>query len=166
MREINEAWNVLREPVSRRRYDEARGVAGRRQATRGTSPARAAAPPPAVPDDDDLVDVAPDLGPLASLLMRHLPWVVLVAAFLLILVVTAYAGPGSHAGSPAVTRPVAAPPGTCLDVRSGPTTTVVPCTGRHDVLVVARVDEATRCPAGTERRRLSTDGRLDCVQNG
>ncbi|MCU1354534.1 MAG: hypothetical protein JWM05_3743 [Acidimicrobiales bacterium] len=171
MREINEAWNVLREPVSRRRYDQARGV-GRAAGPSGPSAAArstpARTPMAATPtDDDDLVDVAPDLGPLASALMRHLPWVVLVAVFVLILVVTAYAGPGRGGGTaPAVTRPPVAGPGTCLNVTPGPHTTVVSCRGPHDVQVVARVDEATRCPAGTERRRLAADGLLDCVHNG
>ncbi|MCU1352988.1 MAG: hypothetical protein JWM05_2197, partial [Acidimicrobiales bacterium] len=68
------------------------------------------------------------------------------------------------AGSP-VSRPPVAGQGTCLTVRPGPTTSIVSCCRPHDVRVVTRVDEATPCPAGTERRRLATDGRLDCVRN-
>jgi hypothetical protein len=165
MREINEAWNVLREPVSRRRYDDARGLA---RGSRPASPRPAAVRPVPAPaaDDDDLIDVMPDLGPMAGALMRHLPWVLLVAVFGLILLVTAYAGPGHRGGtSPVRTRPPAAAPGSCLTVQPGPTTSVVPCAGPHDVQVVVRVDEATRCPAGTERRRLAPDGLLDCVRN-
>jgi hypothetical protein len=41
---------------------------------------------------------------------------------------------------------------------------VVSCSGPHDVKLITRVDEQTGCPSGTERRRLSTDGLLDCVQ--
>lgn len=126
-------------------------------------------PVPAIAeDDDDLIDVMGDLGPIQAQVVRGLPWVVLLVVFGAIFVFTAYATGGKSSRSPATSRP---PPtvadGACLRIRSGPTppaTQVVPCTGAHDVKLVARVDERTTCPPGTERRRLSGDGLLDCVQ--
>ncbi|HEY4377597.1 MAG TPA: DnaJ domain-containing protein [Acidimicrobiales bacterium] len=179
MREINEAWRVLQVRESRDRYDEslrparARSAAPRQPATSAsgspsTSPSAAAGVGSPERYDDweherwvDATDDEP-IG-LVGELLRHLPWVVLVGALLLIFVVTAYASAG-HSSSPTPTTvPGPASPGTCLDVSPGPATTIVPCAGHHDVTVVARVDEQHACPSGTERRRLAHDGLLDCV---
>ena len=161
MREVNESWSVLRDPASRRRYDDE--LVGAGAARRGRPPAPATATPAvreAAATDDDLVDVMPPMGAVAAGLFRHGPWLVLVVVLGLIVVVTAYAGSDGDDDGPA--RP-AVEAGSCLDILSGPTTTVVPCDGPHDVRVVRRVGEATPCPADTERRRLGTDGLLDCV---
>ena len=159
MREVNESWHVLRDPSRRRRYDDSR-VIGRPRTT-GASPQRSTPrdlhPMPA--EDDDLVDVMPEMGPVAAGLFRHLPWVVLVVVLGLIFVVTAYAG--KH--DPATTVPQAKV-GSCIDVSPGPSTTIVPCTGRHELVVAARVSDPGQCPAGTEARRLANDGLVDCVR--
>ncbi len=163
MREVNEAWQVLQDPARRRAYDDSRrtrrpGAAGSGLGPTDRRPARIDDE-----DDDDLVDVLPPMGGVQALLFQHLPWVVITVVFVLILVVTAYAGgPGDEpSGDPPV-----ATSGTCIDQSPGPTTTIVPCSGPHELEVVARVDEATACPAGTRRLRLGTDGRLDCVISG
>lgn len=156
MREVNESWRVLQDPVSRRRYDDEQRVAARHRGVAAPrSSATVAVPTPA---DDDLVDVAPPMGAFQAGLYRHLPWVLLVVVFGLIFVVTAYAT-SDRSEDPA--PPVGA--GTCVDVAPGPSTTVVPCSGPHELRIVVRVDEATACPPGTERRRLGVDGLLDCV---
>ncbi|WP_254127156.1 DnaJ domain-containing protein [Aquihabitans sp. G128] len=163
MREVNEAWHVLQDPVRRRAYDDSR-IQGRRASTAaGPSSTAGKRPTTVVPvDDDDLVDVLPEMTGVQAGLFRHLPWVVLVVLFGLIFVGTAYA---THGGDDAPQRrPVEA--GTCIDVATGPTTTIVPCTGPHELQIVARVDSATACPADTERRRLGTDGLFDCVTAG
>jgi hypothetical protein len=160
MREINESWSVLRDAASRRRYDESRLVGSR---TRAPASPRTTVQPRPDPDDDDLVDVAPPVEGLVGALFHHLPWIVLVVVLVGIFVVTAYATGGDRSSDhPATTTTVAAA-GTCLQVAAGPVATPVPCSGPYDVRVVARVDEMTACPRGTERRRLFHDSLLDCV---
>ena len=161
MREINESWSVLREPVSRRRYDESRLASARTGSGRSSG---ISVEPRDQPDDDDLVDVAPSIGGVTGLLVRHLPWIVIVAVLVGIFVVTAYAG-SSDDPSPGRTTATTVPAvGTCLSVASGPVATPVSCSGPYDVRVVARVDELHECPRGSERRRLFHDGKLDCVR--
>ncbi|MEJ7585847.1 MAG: J domain-containing protein [Acidimicrobiales bacterium] len=167
MREINEAWRALGDPVRRRSYDESlrgpRGPAG----SMATAAAHRSGPMPAADDDEDMVDVMGDIGPLQAHVIRGLPWIVLIVVFGAIFVFTAYATAGRSSHAPATPTPAIRPAaGTCLRIRTGPTppaTQVVACDGPHDVKLVTRVDERARCPAGTERRRLSTDGLLDCV---
>jgi hypothetical protein len=164
MREINEAWEVLRDPGRRQAYDRDR-LAGRR-AHRPTTPSGSSAPMRpdlAGADDDDLVDVAPELTGFTGGVVRHLPWVVALVVLGAIFVFSAYAG--SRDSAPAPTS-VPATSGNCVDVASGPVTTVVSCDGPHDLRIVTRVGETQACPEGTERRRLGTDGLLDCVVPG
>jgi len=158
MREVNESWHVLQDPARRREYDDRR-VTRRPPSSGATGRATAGDLHPLPTDDDDLVDVMPDMGPVAAGLFRHLPWVVLVLVFGLIFVVTAYAG--KH--DPATTVPQAKV-GSCINVSPGPSTTIVPCSGRHELVVAARVSDPGQCPAGTEARRLANDGLVDCVR--
>lgn len=174
MREINEAWDVLRDPGRRRAYDDSRrrpstattsGAGGAARTGRGRAASGEVAPVPA--DDDELVDVLAPMSGLAAGVIRHLPWVVLLVVFGVIFVMTAYAGgPASRSGSTTVPARVVAEPGACVDVDPGPVTTIVACSGPHDLQVVTRVDETAACPSGTERRRLAPDGLLDCVVPG
>lgn len=160
MREVNEAWRVLQDPVRRRGYDDSR-PAGRRPS--GGGPARAAGSAMPVPiqvqDDDDLVDVLPPMGAVTAGLFRHGPWIVLVVVLGLIFVATAYTS--DEVGPVKGPAPVRA--GACVDVSSGPTTTVVPCNGPHELKILRRIQDGEACPVGTEKRRLGTDGFLDCV---
>ena len=89
------------------------------------------------------------------------PWWTFVSAIVLAIlggiVATAYAGGGDDPATTGTDEP------RCVDVAPGPTTTVVECDGPHELEIVVRVDELTQCPEGTQRRRLATDGLLDCV---
>ena len=154
MREINEAWRVLQDPARRRRYDDSR-----LQGRKGPAAERSETLVARDDDDEDLVDVLPEMGPVAAALFRHLPWVALLGVLVLIFVVTAYASKDD----PVVVSKTAKP-GACLDVSSGPTTTLVACSGPHELRIIRRVDAATDCPDRTERRRLGTDGLFDCVR--
>ncbi len=156
MREINEAWRVLQDPERRRRYDDSR------RQERPTAPGAERSEtlwPPDGDDDDDLVDVLPEMGPVGTALFRHLPWVALLGVLVLIFVATAYASKDAP-----VVVSKKAEPGACLDVSSGPTTTIVACSGPHELRIIRRVEPATDCPERTERRRLGTDGLFDCVR--
>lgn len=170
MREINESWEVLRDPARRRAYDEERLGAARRgpSSSRGSArtSSRGASGPPATPGDDedeDLVDVSPEVHGLVGAAVRHLPWVVMLVVLAVIFVLSAYAGSGGSGEAPAST-PAQAQPGDCLDLEPGPSTTIVPCDGPHELEVVTRVVDPLDCPVGTEGRRLGTDGRFECVR--
>lgn len=164
MREVNEAWQVLQDPGRRRRYDDGR-VAGRRPPGAGRASERTGSPVPAMADDDDdddLVEVGPPMGSVTAGLFRHGPWIALVVVLGLIFVVTAYASSDDDPAEP----PSQVRAGACVDVSSGPTTTVVSCDGPHELRIVRRVQDGEPCPAGTEKRRLGSDGFLDCVDSG
>jgi hypothetical protein len=150
MREINEAWRVLQDPVRRRRYD-----LGREHRSVGTG--RPTAPVDRF-DDDDLVDLGP--SDLTARAVHGLPWILLILVLGFIFVMTAYAGK-HDAAPPAVDR--AAPVGSCLVVTAGPSTSVVPCDQPNTGRVVQRVDDMAGCPDGTDPRRLAPDGRTDCL---
>jgi hypothetical protein len=167
MREINEAWDTLRDPARRKAYDDERLARARRPAASASSgrtgarrPAPGNRPVPVVGDDDDLVDVLPPMTGLQAGLFRHLPWVVLVVVFGAIFVLSAYAGSDDPV-EPGPADPLVA--GACVDVAPGPTATIVGCDGPHELQIVERVVLASDCPEGTEVRRLSDDGRYDCV---
>lgn len=168
MREINEAWRTLGDPARRRQYDASLGSVRRPAGSTARQNVQAPVPVPAGEDDDDLIDVMGDMGPVQAQVVRGLPWVLLLGVFAAIFVFTAYATAGRSDRGPATSHPVVpVADGACLRIRSGPTppaTEVVSCSRPHDVKLVARVDERTACPVGTERRRLSTDGLLDCVR--
>jgi curved DNA-binding protein CbpA len=165
MREINESWQVLQDPARRRAYDDDRIGAARRRPTSTARPrgAPSSAPVP-VDDDADLVDVMPPMTAVQAGLFRHLPWVVLVLVFGTIFVLSAYAGGGDDPAPDASTSSATA--GDCVDVAAGPSTTIVPCDGPHELEIVQRVVLASDCPEGTEVRRLGRDGRYDCVVAG
>lgn len=159
MREVNEAWQVLQDPGRRRRYDDGRTTTHRSTGTGRTGGRTRSSVPVVADDDDDLVDVGPPMGSVTAGLFRHGPWIVLVVVLGLIFVVTAYAtnDPGPGEVPPRVQA------GACVNVSSGPTTTVVPCSGPHELRIVRRVRDGEACPTGTQKRRFGTDGFLDCV---
>jgi hypothetical protein len=153
MREINESWRVLQDSGARRRYDDSR-MERRRHVT---------APPPqpgwgGEDDDDDLVDVMPPMTALKAGLMRHLPWVVLLVVLGGIFVFSAYAT-ADRSSPPKSTS-------TCLDVSAGTSTTMVPCSGRHDLQIIGQAANPADCPTGSEGRRLQGAGLFDCVVAG
>lgn len=175
MREVNESWHVLSDPTRRRAYDaQRRGDAARRSTSSTASwdtgarrtGERGESEGAVVREggDDDLVDVLPPMRAFTAGVFGFLPWAVLLVVLGLIFVITAYAG-GSD-DPPAPQRPPDAAVGECLDVASGPSTTVVSCAGAHEFRVVERVVSVSECPAGSEGRRFASDGMFDCVVPG
>ena len=84
---------------------------------------------------------------------------ILFVVFLVIFVATAYASSSSPKE-----EPVGPQVGTCVNVAAGPTTTVVPCDGPHEMRIMKRIPDGGDCPEGTEKRRLAVDGYLECVR--
>lgn len=166
MREINEAWSVLGDPVRRFDYDRQRRSRGRRHG----DPARpdGVVGPRSEAEDGPLEHPEREFDDAAARrlgLIRALPWIAIVGILGFIAIVTAYA---DHAPSPD-DRPARAPEvgvGSCIDIEIGPSTTVVPCDGPHEHRIVERVPRATDCPRGSEARRLGSDGRFDCLVAG
>lgn len=157
MREINEAWHVLRDPQRRRDYDRSRTTAA---TARSTATVRTA-PRPA--DPDLRIERASATRHSTQLgVIRGLPWIALVVLLLGIVVATAYADRESD-------EPVTAPRpdvGDCIDLRAGLTVTIVDCDGPHQYRIEARVPGPDGCPPGTEARRLGNDSRFDCLSPG
>ena len=165
MREVNEAWHVLRDPVRRREYDtERRALASRPRTTTDQSVLRGARnrpAPPSRPAHDVELDDSPPVSRTQARLLRHLPWVVVALLLGGIFVISAYA---DRDRDRAPTGPRAATVGDCLDIPSGTATTIVPCAGEHDYVVVAQVPTVESCPAGSEARRLGNDSHFDCLR--
>lgn len=166
IREINQAWKVLGDRAARARYDEALARASRVGSGEGPGrpapPASRAVRPSVDQDDDDLIDVGPDLGPLGSVVMRSLPWVAVLGALILIFVVTAYATGGR--GQPSPTTIQTARVGSCVRVvEPGPVAVGVDCGATGALRVVKRVDPLQGCPPGSELRRFQPDPVADCL---
>ena len=162
MREINESWEVLRDAGRRRRYDEGRLEGPRRAAASATAASARTGRSVTPADDDDLVDVLPEMGRFGAGAMRHGPWLVLVLVLGLIFVATAYAGGGDDPPAPrrAGSDLVA---GSCVDTGAGTEVEVVPCTGPHEYVVVGVAATADSCPTGSEARRFSNASLWDCL---
>ena len=162
MREINQAWMVLGDRSARTRYDEA--LARAQRVRPGAGPVRPMSTTPrrqgsggsgavAPTDDDDLVEVGPEVGPVGSVVMRGLPWVAVLGVLIVIFVVTAYAAGGKSDSAPTTTATVRA--GQCVRIdEPGPVAVSVPCStsGARHVITVAGPGE--ECPTRTELRRL------------
>jgi len=154
MREINAAWEVLRNPAARAAYDEQQ--AGAARPTPAPRPAAAAggARPPSFADH--LVDPRDDPGTAGRSGWRWAPVVVIVVVFVGVLVATAYAahhhdGNGSSGVQVQTDR---YPVGTCVAVTPGPVATSVSCDQPHTGTVAAVTDYPRPCPSGTSEVAL------------
>jgi hypothetical protein len=137
LHEVNEAWRVLRDPATRRAYDDSI----RQEAAR----VDAAPAPPDVPDLDEPYRGRPvEPGDIGISIVRGLPWVAVVVVLVVIFVFTAFAGGGGSGRSGA--RDLA---GRCVERTSGSGIRVVPCDGPSDGRVLLVVDRPTLCPDGT-----------------
>ena len=133
MREVNEAWRVLRDPDRRSGYDR-------------SLVAPAPAPTPAAPDPDDVVfrHAPADPDDLGVKVLRGLPWLVLAFVLGVIFVFTAFAGGSDSAPSGYDLA------GECVETQAG-RPRPVPCEPGVDqvVLVVTRASLCTNGSSAT-----------------
>jgi hypothetical protein len=158
MREINAAWEVLRNPAARAAYDEQLTAASRPPPRHPATPRRTVRPPSFA---DHLVDPRVESGPPRHRSgWRWAPVVVIVVVFVSVLVATAYAahhhdGSGGSGGSGGVqVQTDNYPVGSCVAVTPGPVATVVPCDQPHTGTVAATTDYPRPCPSGTSEVAL------------
>ena len=131
MRELNEAWRVLRDPGRRRAYD------------RSLWPGPDPEPVVDVEDDDEAGPTVHDGAPL----VRNLPWVVILAVLAAIFVFTALA----RSPQDPVEREVDITAGECVVVQPGVGASETSCTATGARQVVSTLRPGGQCPTGTER---------------
>lgn len=160
MRDVNEAWRVLREPTRRAAYDRSLAAVAGRAATGGPSgPAAggtAGHPNHAAADldfDFDLSTLAPRAQPgdLGLSVVRALPWLAVGIVLAAIFVFTAFAG--SHRTSDDPGDLV----GRCMSTGASSAVVPVPCDAPNDGEVVLVVDRASLCPDGSSGRPVAGD---------
>jgi hypothetical protein len=152
IREVNAAWEVLRSPSSRAKYDEQlRGVATSATAVRDrTGEYR----PPSFADR--LVDPRAESMDSAEVGSRPKGWrwapmVVIGVVFALILIGTAYAAHKHDSGStPVQVQTSHYEVGSCVAVLNGPAAVTVPCDSPHTGTIAATTDYPRPCPGGTD----------------
>ena len=157
IQDVNEAWRILRDPNRRRAYD---------RSLRPTEPPRPSfADDPGWDPDADL-DPTPyrhavaDPHDVGIRVVRHLPWLVLVAVLGLIFVFTAYAGSGDDDGLTEEGDLL----GRCVRIVSADDLEEVPCSGPNDGEVVLIDFEGSGCPSGTTPHTLRAGGRTLCLR--
>lgn len=146
MVQVNSAWNVLKDPASRRRYDQQRqgAVAPPRPTAARSAPPNAA--PPRVRRPVDGVPPAPvGTGSPSvgwALLGGAAPYVALLAIGVAIFVITAVAGGNSDVGTRIPEAPI------CVSIPPSGVPVSIPCSQPNDGRLVAEVVLARVCPAG------------------
>jgi len=155
LNDVNEAWRVLRDPVTRASYD--RSIEGQARRIRRPQPPRPphepkhAAPPGYDPDLDTPIRHEPaEPGDVGVSVVRGLPWVAVAIVLAVIFVFTAFAGSRDE---PGVRQLV----GKCVASTGGAGVEAVPCEGPNDGEVVLVVERATQCPDGTTPRSHGDD---------
>ncbi|MBM3684477.1 MAG: J domain-containing protein [Actinobacteria bacterium] len=163
---LNEAWRVLGDPASRADYDaRLRGDAPVRQAPRPT--ARPGAPPSA-PRGRGPGTAGPlersVVGTPGTVVLRGLPWIVVLVVLGAIFVVTAFAGGADDAPAAPTSTTIGARVGDCVRF-PGPTfVDLVDCAAAHDGTITAFVPIGRPCPAGQANVYLPDRGESACIR--
>lgn len=169
MHELNEAWEILRDPVRRRTYDAELAAA-----TSPPTPSGDLRPGAAM---EGLPEPTPSEGEESGP-TGHNPrfWApAVVVAVVLVLAVGAVAITFSPEDEPDVITTEVLPPGTCVRVEGGeivpgephqsPDFVPVDCEGGHDALIAAVRDVPQPCPVGTANVPLLDHGVSLCLES-
>lgn len=155
MRELNAAWEVIRDPEQRAAYDRRRPVGAGQRSDRVTPPTAVPAyrapvglPPDGVPDLEPEVEGAPTV-------VRHRRWsaygpVIVVGALVLVIaMVLALATLGAGPDPENVETTERFPAGSCVVVTDSRIIEEAVCGSPGAVLVVGRADFPSPCPSKT-----------------
>jgi hypothetical protein len=170
MREVNAAWTVLSDPGRRADYD--RSLRPPATTTTGSDhpPVPRPAPSSGRPEDSDDPDAEferlrrteidldePELSPAQFWLLRRGPVVLALVVAVLLFVVTAYAGSGGPGEDRAATGLPLLPDSNCVRLVEGRNAIGADCAAENDGTIVARVDAALDCPAGSKYALLNNE---------
>lgn len=168
IREVNEAWRVLGDPVRRTRYDATLGDEATDESWSPFPPGtpgepdgwNRAATRPAAPARTSNVRVIrrsdSPAKPFHGGILVGFGVIVLLGVLLVVLL----AGQGNGG-----VAPPSASTGSCVRVVAGPSATVVPCSSPNDGRIVAFTADPSGCPVGARVRRLAVgDTELACLE--
>jgi hypothetical protein len=170
MREVNAAWTVLSDPGRRADYDRSLRPPARATTEPDRAPGSRPAPSSGRPEDGDDPDAElerlrraeidldePELSPAHFWLLRRGPVVLALVVAVLLFVVTAYAGSGARREDPAATGLPLLPDSNCVRLVEGRNAIGADCAAENDGTIVARVDAALDCPAGSRYALLNNE---------
>lgn len=164
LQELNDAWEVLRDPRRRRSYDQTLDRAPILGAER--------APPPVALRMDDLPE--PATGAEEEPASRWVRWApaLVIALILLVVVGISISTGATPEDDPDVVTTEVLPEGTCVLVDASepasgetgdPAVAVVDCAAENDGTIVAAVDVPLPCPPRTINVPLLSEGRSLCL---
>lgn len=163
IREVNAAWAVLGDAERRRAYDRSLGNGAQPHAVDVDLDRRRSARP--LGDDDEWIDVVPDVGPVWNKVLGVMPWIAIVVVLLGIFVVTAFAVHGGIDQAAPRSPDTAFAVGQCVHIDPGPATSRVPCGSQSGAQIIQYVSRAPDCPPGTAAHRLRrNDLELACLE--
>lgn len=157
MREVNEAWRVLRDKNRRKHYDlslEDPGPAQRAGVTTGPDNVTRIDPRLLDPEFLDARRRASSdyIDNKSSAALRLVPWLALTALLVGIFIFTAYQGddrPGTASTTTLAGPDLGVPANACVRIIGGPALLQIPCTGVYDGRVIGAYEEGGTCPDPT-----------------
>jgi hypothetical protein len=152
MRELNAAWEVLRDPARRAEYDRQSGVRPTVVVGPGIDPSsvRLVGPPAGVPDLEPEIEGRPTVATRTrSRWARHGPVIVVAVLASLVAVVSCIATVADTSDPTEVETTDRFPVGSCIVIAQDQTVTEAPCTRPGALQVLGREPFPKACPAGT-----------------
>lgn len=176
MRRVNQAWEVLGQPVKREQYDRALRTGAHTVAGSG--------PRPGVTNDDGVIRIDPrlldpeflaarrqgyerEVSYRTSLILRVAPLAALVLLLAAIFVFSAYARDNEAVAAPSTVPGPSLGTGIeandCVSVLQGPALLARPCDAGADGRVIGARQLDGVCPLGTTREVELTNGAVACL---
>jgi hypothetical protein len=151
MRELNAAWEVLRDPARRAEYDRRSGVRPSVTVGPGIDPSSApvVGPPAGVPDLEPEIEGRPTVAARRrSRWVRHGPVIVVAVLASLVGVVSCIASVADRSDPTEVETTDRFPVGSCIVIAQDLTVTEALCTRPDALQVLGREPFPKACPAG------------------